>query len=97
MGRKKQMKTENVELDTSLSVYTAAKIHSQLAEVYKNSDRIEIDLKNITDCDTAGIQLLFSLKKSCLDAGKEIFLKNPSEAVNDALNRISISWETLDC
>ena len=90
------MKTESVELNTSLSVYNAAKLHSQLTEAYKNSDRIEIDLKNITDCDTAGIQLLFSLKKSCLDAGKQISLINPSEAVNDALNRMSISWETLD-
>ncbi len=93
MGRKKQSKIKNIEIDTSLSIFNAATIHKKITEAYRKYDSIEIDLKEITDCDTAGIQLLCSLKKSCLDAGKEITLTNPSNAVTDALERMSISWE----
>ena len=79
MGRTKKVNKGNIEIETSLSIFNASKLHEKIAAAYKESDRIEIDLKEITDCDTAGIQLLYSLKKSCINTGKEIFLNNPSE------------------
>ena len=96
MGRKKQVNKGNIEIESSLSIFNAAIIHKKITEAYEKSDRIKIDLNSITDCDTAGIQLLYSLKKSCLDAGKEISLINPSDAVTDALDRMSMSWEHLN-
>lgn len=96
MGRKKKVKNKSMEMGTSLSIFNAKELHDQLTGIFGDADRIEIDLKKITDCDTAGIQLLYSLKKSCLESGKDISLTNPSDAVKDALNRMSVSWETLD-
>ena len=93
MGTKKKDNTEKIEIETSLSIFNAAMIHEKILEAYNKFDAMEIDLKNITDCDTAGIQLLISLKKSCGETGKEISLVNPSEAVTDALERMSITWE----
>ena len=95
MGRKKQINNEKIETGSSLSISNVAMIHSKIIEAYKKFNRIEIDLSDITDCDTAGIQLLYSLKKSCLDAGKEVSLINPSDAVTDALERMSISLNHL--
>ena len=95
MKRKKQANNKNIELGTSLSIFNAAILHEKITGAYKESDRIEIDLNAITDCDTAGIQLLYSLKKSCLDSGKKISLTNPSDAVTAALERMSMSWEHL--
>lgn len=96
MGRKKRTTNVNIETDTSLSIFNALKLHKKIVEAYKKYESIEIDLKDISECDTAGIQLLYSLKKSCLDAGKEISLTNPSDAVTDALERMSMSWEHLN-
>ena len=93
MGRKKQPPKKNIEIDASLSIFNAAVIHEKIKDAYNKYDSIEIDLKDITDCDTAGIQLLCSLKKSCIDAGKEFTLTNPSDAVTAALERMSMSWE----
>ncbi|MGD9157151.1 MAG: STAS domain-containing protein [Desulfobacteraceae bacterium] len=95
MGAKNSIKTGNIEIDTSLSIFNAATLHEKITKAYKKFDRINIDLKKITDCDTAGIQLLYSLKKSCLDVGKELSLTNPSDAVTGALERMSMSWEHL--
>ena len=95
MGRKKQAKKYNIEIDTSLSIFNAASIHEKITEAYTKYESIEIDLKDITDCDTAGIQLLYSLQKSCLNNGKKISLINPSDAVTSALERMSMSWDNF--
>ena len=95
MGRKKQNNKGNVEIDTSLSIFNAAMIHEKITETYKAFDSIEIDLNGIIYCDTAGIQLLYSLKKSCMDTGKVFSLINPSDAVTEALERMSMSWNLL--
>jgi ABC-type transporter Mla MlaB component len=87
------MKNINLKMDTSLTVFNIAEAYNRFTEVFQNSDTIEIDLNNINDCDTSGIQLLYSLIKSCMDTGKEISIKNPSAAVHEALDRISITRE----
>jgi anti-anti-sigma regulatory factor len=84
-----------VETGDSLSVFKAAQLHAKIVEAYTTSDTIEIDLSKITDCDTAGIQLLYSLKKSGLRDGKNIIIKNISSAVENALNRMYIPVNTV--
>jgi|WetSurMetagenome_2_1015567.scaffolds.fasta_scaffold597909_2 anti-anti-sigma regulatory factor len=84
-----------IETGDSLSVFKAAQIHAKIVEVYSTSDTIEIDLSNVTDCDTAGIQMLYSLKKSSLRDGKNIIIKNISGAVEDAMNRMCVSLKTI--
>ena len=93
--RKKQDNKGNIRIDTSLSIFNAAAIHEKIMQAYKKHDMIEIDLKDITDCDTAGIQLLYSLKKSCIDTGKIFSLINPSDAVTETLERMSMSFDHL--
>lgn len=95
MAKNKQVKNGKLEIGNSLSIFDAAMLHEKIIEVYKNSDVVEIDLKDITNCDTAGIQLLYSLKKSSLNDGKELNILNPSSAVEDTLNRMSISLNTF--
>jgi anti-anti-sigma regulatory factor len=83
----------NLEMDTSLTVFNISEVYKKITEALDNSDSIVIDLSNISDCDTSGIQLLYSLFKSSMEKKKEILIKNPSAAVHEALNRISMSWE----
>ncbi|MBN1907801.1 MAG: STAS domain-containing protein [Deltaproteobacteria bacterium] len=87
------MGNKNTEIGSSLTVYNIAELHVKFQELINNADRIDIDLNSITDCDTSGVQLLHSVKKSCLEKNKEISLKNPSAAVHEALNRISTTWD----
>ena len=97
MVRKKQMKKGIIEIEASLTIFNVAELQNQILKILKNSNKIEVDLKDITECDTAGIQLLYSLKKSCLSEGKDFSLLNPSDDFNEALNRMSIPLETLEC
>ncbi|MBN1907810.1 MAG: STAS domain-containing protein [Deltaproteobacteria bacterium] len=85
----------NVDTGASLSVFRAAELHALIFEAYREADTIEIDMVNVTDCDTAGIQLLYSLKKSSLRDGKKIIIKNISRAVENTLNRMCIPINTI--
>ncbi|GEM_PF-3075020 len=87
------MSNNKIEIGSSLTVYNISELHVKFQEALFNSDRIDIDLNSITDCDTSGVQLLYSLKKSCLEKNKEISITNPSIAVYEALNRISTTWD----
>jgi anti-anti-sigma regulatory factor len=84
-----------VETGTSLSVFKVAELYANIIEAYSEADTIEMDLGNVTDCDTAGIQLLYSLKKSSNRDGKNIIIKNMSGAVEDTLNRMCIPINTI--
>jgi anti-anti-sigma regulatory factor len=85
----------DVDAGASLSVFKAAYLYEKIFEAYREADTIEIDLGKVTDCDTAGIQLIYSLKKSGLKDGKNIIIKNISGAVEDTLNRMCISSDSI--
>lgn len=95
MAGKKQIKTKNIELDNSLSIFDIASLHKKLLEAYSNSDQMEVDLHNVTSCDTAGIQLLYSLRKSSIEDGKELTVINPSGAVKEVLDSMCIPLNTI--
>lgn len=95
MARKKQLKNGKLEIEDSLSIFDAVILHEKIVNIYKNSDTVEINLKNIINCDTAGVQLLYSLKKSSLNDDKKLSIINPSCAVENALNRMCIPCDTF--
>ncbi len=55
------------------------------------SGGLGVDLSEVTDFDTAGVQLLLALKRSGIEAGAPIVLQQPSEAVKMALTTYSLS------
>ncbi len=90
MAVKKQDKPVKIEIEKSLTIFEAASVHNKIMESYKNSKDIEIDLNSVTSCDTAGIQILYSLKKSGNRDGKKIIFSDPSGALEKALKEMDI-------
>lgn len=92
---KKKSTTPNIDTGDSLTISNATALREILVEAYKTSKTIELDLGNISNCDAAGIQMLYSLKKSCQRDEKNLNIKNISGAVEDAMNRMCISLNTI--
>jgi len=61
-----------------LSIYTVAEIHAQLAEAIKTGGRVNLDLSEITEMDTAGLQLLLLAVR---DPHADVAFLVPSPAV----------------
>ncbi|MFY7941838.1 MAG: STAS domain-containing protein [Burkholderiaceae bacterium] len=66
---------------------------AQWAELSQNdlSGGLHVNLSEVTDFDSAGVQLLLALKRSGIEAGAPIVLEQPSEAVKMALATYCLS------
>ena len=71
--------TARFALTGELTIYTAAELKTELADVMARADSIEIDLSGITEVDTAGLQWMLIAKRN---PGKEVrFVKHPPSVV----------------
>jgi anti-sigma B factor antagonist len=52
------------------------------------------DLSAVTECDTAGVQLLLAAKREAHERGAVLGLLDPSSAVRDALQRYGLETIT---
>lgn len=56
-------KAARVRLSGDLTIYTVAEIKAALAQAMDSADTLEVDLADITDMDTAGLQLMLIAKR----------------------------------
>lgn len=59
------------------------------------SGGLAVHLSEVTDFDTAGVQLLLALRRSSTEAGTTLVLQEPSEAVKMALATYHLSATDL--
>lgn len=64
-----------------MTIYSAAELKPALLHALGQSEEIEIDLADISEIDTSGVQLLMLMKREAADAGKALRLVGHSLAV----------------
>lgn len=77
---KKKSAVEKFVVEGELTIYTAAEMKEKISALLSN-ESIEIDLAQVSEIDTSGIQLLLLAQKECAKQEKSIVFSNPSEAV----------------
>lgn len=87
----KKGKEKALTIEDSLTIYDVKALKEKATEILGDSDVIKVNLDNVSECDTAGIQLLYSLKKSAGESGKKLIICNPPQSVEDALKRAGMS------
>ena len=80
-------KSASLVIENSLTIYDVSSIREKAIAVLARDSSLEINLKDVNECDTAGIQLLYSIKKSAQKTGKELVIHSLSRSVEDALKR----------
>ena len=83
------------KIEGSLSVYEVGSLRDELLECLTNNDELELDLNDVSDCDTAGIQLLFSALKTTKDMGKKIRVQAISEDLKETATRMGIDLDNF--
>jgi len=68
-----------------MTVYTAGQYRDILLKKLARSQRMEVDLSDVDEIDTAGLQLLVSLKHQYAAVDNGLCLNNPADVVRDAL------------
>jgi ABC-type transporter Mla MlaB component len=92
MAKKKIKDEKLLKIEGSLSINEALEVHKQIIQAFEGADDISFELTGVTDCDTAGVQLIFSILKSVEESGKNISIPDFPKAVQDAAGRIGLEW-----
>ena len=83
--------TIRVAIDGPTTIYEAVDVKRDLLAGLERADRLEIDLAGVNELDTAGLQLLWLIRRDARSAGKQVWLTATSEAVTEVLNRYSLA------
>jgi|GEM_PF-151039 len=80
-----------LQLAGELNIYATMELKAVLLEVLDAHQEAELDLANVTDIDSAGIQLLAFIKRQALAAGKTLRLVQHSPVVIEMLDLFKLS------
>jgi anti-sigma B factor antagonist len=81
--------------DCDLSIYEANELKSRLVSLLEDNDILELDISNIITCDTAGLQLLCSAKKTADSMGKKLIITGISREVEAGMLKTGITMEMI--
>lgn len=77
---KKKGAVEKLVVEGELTIYTAADTKEKIGKLLE-AGAMEIDLSQVSEIDTAGLQLLLLARRECARQEKSIVFSQPSDAV----------------
>lgn len=86
----------SASLEGEMTIYTAAQLKPVLLALLDECHAAELDLSQVAEIDTAGMQLLLLAKREAARAGKELRLVGHSAAVVDALDLCNLTADFGD-
>ncbi len=78
-----------------LTIYTAAESKTNLVNLLREFDDIDIDLSQIETLDCAGIQILLMAKREADACNKQLKLSQLSDSARDSIRVLNLS-QALD-
>ncbi len=78
-----------------LSIRSAAQLHKDLAGALDRGPEVVLDLAQVSSCDTAALQLLFSLVRTANLRGKQARIAALSLAVEEAAAALGLPLTEL--
>lgn len=97
MAFQKEETEEGVRLNIegSLSIYEASALRDELLGCLDTGENVEVALSNVTECDTAGVQLLVSARKAAGSSQRQLLITNIPKSVLDLLHSVGIRQDEL--
>jgi anti-anti-sigma factor len=87
-----QHKKGRIRVTGEMTIYTAAALSQDLLAALTHHRRTKLlDLSEVTEIDTAGLQLLLAARRQAADGGRELLVVEPSRAVRSAIELCGLS------
>jgi anti-sigma B factor antagonist len=91
-AKKKDSEEKNrLEIGGELTIYVAAELKKKIGALLSAETAIEIDLAQVSEIDSAGLQLLLLVQREGAQQQKSIVFRNPSTAVLDCWRLCNVS------
>lgn len=84
MGNKKSKKA--LLKPENMTIYEAMDIHAAFLQTLQQHNKIKVDLSEVAEIDSSGLQLMLALKNDAQQQGKKVKFIAPSEDVASLLN-----------
>lgn len=81
----------SLRIEGEMTIYRAADLKVALLAALEGVDRLEIDLSEVSEIDSAGVQLLMMIKQAARGKGAELRLSGHSPAVLDVFQCLDLA------
>lgn len=88
--------TQRLSLTEDLTIYHSLEQKHRLLDALGSADELELDLMQVGDIDTAGLQLLILLKKEAQRSGKRLSIVAHSQPVRSVIDFCNLAAELGD-
>lgn len=85
-----------LSLTEDLTIYNALEQKQRLLDALSSADELELDLMQVSEIDTAGLQLLLLLKKEAQRAHKHLSIVAHSQSVRAVIDFCNLAAELGD-
>lgn len=89
-------RSQRLSLSEDLTIYHALEQKQRLLEALADAEHLELDLRQVSEIDTAGLQLLILLKKEAQQNGKKVAIVAHSQAVRSIIDFCNLATELGD-
>ena len=87
----KKQSVQRLALAGEFSIFTVAAIRDQVLAALGGADEVEVDLAQVTELDSAGVQLMVAAKLEAIALEKRLNFTGHSSAVLDTLDLTDLS------
>ena len=85
-----------IEINGELGIFTAAALREQLLDALSSGKEVEVDLSQVTEIDSAGVQLLVAAQREAVLLDKSLRFSSHSQAVFDILELCNLTGHLGD-
>lgn len=86
-----------MKIEGALSAYEVGELKDRLLTKISNYQEIVLDINDVTECDTLGVQLLLSAGKTAEKLKKRFKIKGDSQPILDAITGMGLEAEDFPC
>jgi len=74
-----------LRIEGDMTIYRAAELRELLVEALQDPQPLALDLSGVTECDSAGLQLLLAAHATAAERGQPLQVAHASAALHDML------------
>jgi anti-anti-sigma regulatory factor len=86
-----------IKIKGALTAYEVGELKIRLLKKMSNYQEIFLDIHDVTECDTLGIQLLLSAGKTAEKLNKTFRITGDCRPIQDAISGMGLSPEDFPC
>jgi len=95
MDVKKRKDREILKIEGPITICRIGELKERFMNSLEKNEVTDLDVMDVQECDSSGVQLLLSAIRSARETGKRINISGQSKAVEDALFRAGIKPEMI--